>query len=156
MQLLTLSYDQIAKARTTALLISSKLGDYRRDDDHGSTTTLPSVLAVPVDGDGPTIVAAHPVAPVPGRDGELAVRAGVAGRAVRRHSGGGRHGRQRQIMAGDFNSTLDHYAGLTARSATRRGRPRRLPRRRASPEAAPPSAPGRPPSRPHSALRSTT
>ena len=117
MQLLTLSYDQVAKAKTTALLISTKLGTYRRDDTQGSTTTLPSVLAVPTDGSGPTIVAAHPVAPVEGemsnwRSGLewLAARCGAAASAA----GGGAG----TIMAGDFNSTLDHYARLTTTSAT--------------------------------------
>jgi endonuclease/exonuclease/phosphatase (EEP) superfamily protein YafD len=120
MQLLTLSYDQVAKAKTTALLISTTLGTYRRDDTQGSTKTLPSVLAVPADGSGPTIVAAHPVAPVEGemsnwRSGLewLAARCGVSASA----SGGGAG----TIMAGDLNSTLDHYAGLAAASASRQG-----------------------------------
>jgi endonuclease/exonuclease/phosphatase (EEP) superfamily protein YafD len=120
MQLLTLSYDQVAKAKTTSLLISSALGSYRRDDTQGSTRTLPSVLAVPTDGSGPTIVAAHPVAPVEGemsnwRSGLdwLAARCGVAASTA----GGGAG----TIMAGDFNSTLDHYAGLTVASASGEG-----------------------------------
>lgn len=110
MQLLFLSYDKVAKAHTTSLLVSTKLGEYRLDHGQGSTATLPSVLAVPVDGSGPTIIAAHPVAPVPGemanwRSGLdwLAARCGVTAGV-----GDG------VIMAGDFNSTLDHYAGLTA------------------------------------------
>ena len=122
MQLLTLSYDQVAKAKTTALLISTKLGTYRRDDTQGSTKTLPSVLAVPVDGTGPTIVAAHPVAPVEGEMSNwraglewLAARCGAAASAA----GGGAG----TIMAGDFNSTLDHYAGLTTTSASGASRP---------------------------------
>jgi endonuclease/exonuclease/phosphatase (EEP) superfamily protein YafD len=120
MQLLVLSYDRVAKAHTTSLLISTKLGTYRRDDSQGSTKTLPSVLAVPVDGTGPTIVAAHPVAPVEGemanwRSGLewLAARCGVSASAV----GGGAG----TILAGDFNSTLDHYSGLTASSARGEG-----------------------------------
>lgn len=117
MQLLTLSYDQVAKAHTTSLLITTKLGVYRLDDSHGSTKTLPSLLAVPTNGNGPTIVAAHPVAPVPGemanwRSGLewLAARCGATAAAA--------HG---IIMAGDFNSTLDHYSGLTAKSARGEG-----------------------------------
>ncbi len=115
MQLLTLSYDQVAKAHTTSLLLSTKLGTYRRDDTQGSTKTLPSVLAVPSDGTGPTIVAAHPVAPVEGEMSNwrwgldwLAARCGPAA-----SSAGGGAG---TIMAGDFNSTLDHYAALTVAS----------------------------------------
>ena len=58
------------RRRSTSLLIStSKLGEYAVDDSVGNTRTIPSVVAVPVDGSGPTIVAAHPVAPVPGKMG---------------------------------------------------------------------------------------
>ncbi|MEO6116595.1 MAG: endonuclease/exonuclease/phosphatase family protein, partial [Pseudolysinimonas sp.] len=66
MQELHVSFDEVAKSHTTSLLISTKLGSYRVDSGHGSTKTLPSIIAVPVDGDGPTIVAAHAVSPVPG------------------------------------------------------------------------------------------
>lgn len=110
MQLLHVSFDEVAKAHTTAVLISTGLGTYRLDGGHGSTKTLPSVVAVPADGNGPTIVAAHAVAPVPGemsnwRDGLdwLAQRCPVGGNT---------------ILAGDLNSTLDHYAGLGHPTAT--------------------------------------
>jgi endonuclease/exonuclease/phosphatase family metal-dependent hydrolase len=68
---------------------------------------LPSVVAVPADGDGPTIVAAHPIAPVPRymaewRDGLAWLAERCAGSDV--------------IVAGDLNSTLDHYTGLDAAS----------------------------------------
>jgi endonuclease/exonuclease/phosphatase (EEP) superfamily protein YafD len=100
---LHLSLDEISKARTTAVLISTELGEYARDDSAGSTETLPSLVARPVDGTGPTIVAAHPVAPVPGemaawRSGLQWLADRCAGRNV--------------ILAGDLNSTLDHYTGL--------------------------------------------
>jgi endonuclease/exonuclease/phosphatase (EEP) superfamily protein YafD len=98
------SFDEIAKSRTTSLLISAKLGEYRLDSSHGSTKTLPSVVAVPVSGDGPTIVAAHPVAPVP--DEMANWRQGLSWLAQRCGAG------DDIIMAGDFNSTLDHYSGL--------------------------------------------
>ncbi|MCS0499018.1 endonuclease/exonuclease/phosphatase family protein [Protaetiibacter mangrovi] len=105
MQLVDRQLDTISKARSTVLLISTELGEYRRDDDAGTTPTLPSVVAVPVDGTGPTIVAAHPVAPVPGemdnwRDGLawLAERCADADADV--------------VVAGDLNSTLDHWAHL--------------------------------------------
>lgn len=103
MQVLYLSYDLDLKARTTALLIDSELGEYELDGSVGSTDTLPSVVAVPSDGTGPTIVGAHPVAPVPGemagwRQGLNWLAARCAGENV--------------ILAGDLNSTLDHYAGL--------------------------------------------
>jgi endonuclease/exonuclease/phosphatase (EEP) superfamily protein YafD len=106
MRELHLSFDNVAKAHTTAVLISTKLGSYRRDDTHGSTRTIPSVVAVPVDGKGPTIVAAHPVAPVPGEMSDW--RQGLEWLSQRCTAG------SNMIMAGDFNSTLDHYAGLTS------------------------------------------
>jgi endonuclease/exonuclease/phosphatase (EEP) superfamily protein YafD len=129
MQLLTLSYDKVAKAHTTALLISAKLGEYRLDEGHGSTKTSPSVLAVPVDGHGPTIVAAHPVSPMPGemanwRSGLqwLAARCAAATTAASGSaSGSSSASTGGTIMAGDFNSTLDHYAGLGAKTATGEG-----------------------------------
>jgi endonuclease/exonuclease/phosphatase (EEP) superfamily protein YafD len=103
MNALHLSLDEISKARTTSLLISAELGDYSRDDSAGSTDTLPSFIAVPVDGSGPTFVAAHPVAPVPGemaawRQGLQWLADRCAGSDV--------------ILAGDLNSTLDHYSGF--------------------------------------------
>lgn len=107
------SFDEIAKSRTTSLLISARLGEYRLDSSHGSTKTLPSVVAVPVDGDGPTIVAAHPVAPVPGEMSNW--RQGLDWLSQRCVSG------DDIIMAGDFNSTLDHYAGLGTQTATGEG-----------------------------------
>ncbi|HWH96756.1 MAG TPA: endonuclease/exonuclease/phosphatase family protein, partial [Pseudolysinimonas sp.] len=107
MQLIPLSYDLISKARSTMVLISDDLGEYARDDSRGGTDTLPSVLAVPLDGTGPTIVGAHPVAPVAGemeawRQGLDWLAARCAGDNV--------------IVAGDLNSTLDHYTGLDAAS----------------------------------------
>jgi len=113
MRELHVSFDQIAKSRTTSLLISEKLGAYRVDSGHGSTQTLPSVVAVPVDGDGPTIVAAHPVAPVPGEMSNW--RQGLNWLAQRCGAG------DDIIMAGDFNSTLDHYSGLGTDTPTGMG-----------------------------------
>ena len=105
MEALHLSLDEISKSRTTSLLISTDLGEYRREDSAGTTETLPSLLAVPVDGSGPSIIAAHPVAPVPG---EMAAwRQGLRWLADRCAG-------QNVIVAGDLNSTLDHYTGLGA------------------------------------------
>jgi endonuclease/exonuclease/phosphatase (EEP) superfamily protein YafD len=107
MQVIPLSYDEISKARSTMVLISVELGEYARDDSRGGTDTLPSVLAVPLDGSGPTIVGAHPVAPVPG---EMAAwRQGLDWLAARCAG-------DNVILAGDLNSTLDHYTGLDAAS----------------------------------------
>jgi endonuclease/exonuclease/phosphatase (EEP) superfamily protein YafD len=103
MTALHLSLDDISKARTTSVLISTELGEYVRDDSAGTTETLPSVIARPKDGQGPTIVAAHPVSPVPG---EMAAwRSGLQWLADR-------CAKKNVIMAGDLNSTLDHYTGL--------------------------------------------
>jgi endonuclease/exonuclease/phosphatase (EEP) superfamily protein YafD len=98
-----LSLDEVSKARTTSLLISDDLGEYQRDDSVGTTDTLPSLIARPADGTGPTIVAAHPVSPVPG---EMAAwRSGLQWLADRCDD-------TNVILAGDLNSTLDHYTGL--------------------------------------------
>lgn len=102
-QLIPLSYDLVSKARSTMVLISDDLGDYVRDDSRGGTETLPSVVAVPVDGTGPTIVGAHPVAPVPG---EMAGWRQGLDWLAQRCAG------ENVILAGDLNSTLDHYTGL--------------------------------------------
>jgi endonuclease/exonuclease/phosphatase (EEP) superfamily protein YafD len=107
MQVIPLSYDAELTARSTIVLISNDLGEYARDDSRGGTDTLPSVLAVPLDGTGPTIVGAHPVAPVPG---EMAGwRQGLDWLAAR-------CGGDNVILAGDLNSTLDHYTALDAAS----------------------------------------
>ena len=99
----TSSYDEVSKARSTTLLISVDLGEYTVDEEAVTTTVLPSVVATAADGVGPTIVAVHPVAPIPGemahwRDDLRWLQNACVGGNV--------------IMAGDFNSTLDHYAGL--------------------------------------------
>ena len=108
--LFTVPYDQISKARSTTLLISELLGDYEVSVGERTTRVLPSVVATPADGQGPTIVAVHAVAPIPGEmpnwraDLQWLARA-CAGDNV--------------ILAGDFNSTIDHYGGLaTAEGAT--------------------------------------
>jgi endonuclease/exonuclease/phosphatase (EEP) superfamily protein YafD len=103
----TLAFDEIAKARSTTLLISPDLGGYEVTSDPwagppGNTNTLPSVVADPVDGEGPRIVAVHAVAPIRWelrnwRSDLDWLAAQCQGDDV--------------IMAGDFNATLDHFAG---------------------------------------------
>lgn len=97
--------DTYAKAQTTALLVSVDLGDYELDQSLGSTPVLPSGIWRPEDGEGPVIVAAHPVAPIPGRMQQW--RDGLDWLAARCTQEG-----DDVIVAGDFNSTLDHWDGL--------------------------------------------
>jgi len=103
MQVLTLPFDDVSKARTTSLLISTRLGEYVRDDSQGSTPGLPSIVAVPADGSGPTIIAAHPIAPVPGEFRNWL--AGITWLSEMCDA-------PNVILAGDLNATLDHFAGL--------------------------------------------
>ena len=49
----------------TSVLVSEELGEYRIDPSAGSTPDLPSAVLRPVDGDGPAIVAVHPLPPLP-------------------------------------------------------------------------------------------
>ncbi|MCU1446079.1 endonuclease/exonuclease/phosphatase family protein [Cryobacterium sp.] len=108
----TVSFDLISKARSTTLLISPDLGDYTVTSAAGSgppgnTNVLPTVVAVPVDGAGPTIIAVHAVAPI---RWEMANWRSdldyLAGQCSTERTGSGG-----VIMAGDFNATLDHFAG---------------------------------------------
>lgn len=105
MALFTTAYDEVSKARSTTVLISVDLGEYQADETLVTTSVLPTVVATPVDGTGPTIIAVHTVAPVPGemqhwREDLQWLKAACDGDNI--------------IMAGDFNSTLDHYSGLAA------------------------------------------
>jgi endonuclease/exonuclease/phosphatase (EEP) superfamily protein YafD len=104
MQFFAVSYDRISKARTTDLLVSTRLGAYKDVSGAHTTDTLPTVHVLPVDGSGPAFLATHVVSPVPG---EMAGwRQGLRWDAD--HCVGD------TIAAGDFNSTLDHWDGLGA------------------------------------------
>lgn len=101
----TVAYDEISKSRSTTLLVSADLGSYDVDTTATTTSRLPSIVATPHDGTGPTIIAVHAVAPLPGEmsgwRGDLAwLAATCVGDNV--------------IAAGDFNSTADHLTGLAA------------------------------------------
>ena len=102
----TTGYSPSYGALNTTLLISVELGEYTTDGEIGGTRTLPTVVARPDDGDGPVLVSAHPVAPVPGQmrnwRADLEFVAGLC------------DGSQSVIMAGDFNSTIDHWWGTRA------------------------------------------
>ncbi|MBX3087027.1 MAG: endonuclease/exonuclease/phosphatase family protein [Cryobacterium sp.] len=104
----TFSYDLISKSRSTSLLLSTSLGKYNVDLDHRTTQVLPSLVATPADGTGPTIVAVHVVAPNPSQVNHWKLdltwlESICSGKNV--------------IVAGDFNSTIDHYWGLGSNSA---------------------------------------
>lgn len=108
----TVYYDQISKARSTSLLISEDLGLYELDYSRGNSAVLPSVIAKPVDGDGPLIISVHLVAPIPGEMNNWRadlewIASACSGENV--------------IMAGDFNSTMDHYGGLATRDGAALG-----------------------------------
>ncbi|MCJ1715796.1 endonuclease/exonuclease/phosphatase family protein [Curtobacterium sp. VKM Ac-2922] len=82
----------------TSLLVDRRLGAYRQA--RAAATTLGSVAAVPVDGDGPRFVAVHTNPPIPTsadmRRWRHDVPAGLSGC----------HGDA--VVAGDFNATVDH------------------------------------------------
>lgn len=109
MWVLTTAYDLISPARSTSLLISADLGEYEFDPDLTTTAVLPTVVARPVSGVGPTIIAVHAVAPISGQmdnwrsDLELLSQL-CSGDNI--------------IMAGDFNATIDHFAGLGSWEST--------------------------------------
>ncbi|WP_029144501.1 endonuclease/exonuclease/phosphatase family protein [Microbacterium luticocti] len=98
---------------STTILISPRLGSYSviesSADGSSNTSTVPSAVAMPVDGKGPIIVAAHAVAP------------------REQYMDAWRHDLQwiadqcaaaNVILAGDFNATLDHMSDLGEHGAT--------------------------------------
>lgn len=93
-------------ALNTTLLVSAELGSYTAQPSEvvGQTATLPTVIATPDDGEGPTIVATHPVAPIPQQmrnwRADLAFLAEVCDTY------------DSVIVGGDFNSTIDHWSSL--------------------------------------------
>ena len=104
----TIAFDQVSKARSTTLLVSPGLGEYTVSSEPGSgppgnTNVLPTVVATPTDGDGPTIIAVHAVAPIQWEMSNW--RSDLDWLATRCATGD-------VIMAGDFNATVDHMAGL--------------------------------------------
>jgi endonuclease/exonuclease/phosphatase (EEP) superfamily protein YafD len=100
-------------ATSTTLLISPDLGDYSviesSQDGTSNTSTVPSAVAMPVDGDGPIVVAAHAVAPR--QEYMDRWRSDLQWLADQCASAN-------VILAGDFNATLDHMAGLGADGGT--------------------------------------
>lgn len=84
----------------TALIVVAELGEYHSDPEAGSTPRLPSGVWRPADASLPVFVAVHAAPPLPEMmdewRGGLAWAAQQCGPDV--------------VMAGDFNSTLDHWA----------------------------------------------
>jgi endonuclease/exonuclease/phosphatase (EEP) superfamily protein YafD len=100
-------------ARSTTILISPDLGDYSviesSEDGSSNTSTVPSAVAMPVNGTGPIVVAVHVVAPRQAemddwRDDLQWVADQCAEDDV--------------IMAGDFNATIDHMSGFGTKGGT--------------------------------------
>lgn len=103
----SIAFDHYAKARSTTLLIRTTLGRYTIHSESwrgppANTNTLPTVVADPVSGDGPRIIAVHAVAPV---RWELRNWRSDLDWLGKQCAG------PNVIMAGDFNSTLDQWAG---------------------------------------------
>jgi len=95
------------QAWQTTILISTKLGDYSviasSRDGSSNTGSVPSAVAMPVNGQGPTIVAVHAVAP---REEAMTYwKEDLAWIADQCPAGD-------FILAGDFNATLDHMASF--------------------------------------------
>lgn len=101
-QVFTVANPPAYGALNTSLMISAGLGEYELAE--GPHQTLPTVVARPSDGDGPTILATHPVAP--GR-GQMRLW-----RAELRELADLCDAEPSLIIAGDLNSTLDHWANL--------------------------------------------
>lgn len=87
----------------TSILISTALGPYARDASVRSTPGLPSGAWRSVDGTGPTLIAAHPMPPLP----QVVDQWGEGLRWM-----AARCAEPNVIVAGDLNATVDHFAGL--------------------------------------------
>lgn len=101
--------DEIAygpQAWETTLLISPELGDYSviasSEDGSSNTGTVPSLVAMPVTGDGPILVAVHAVAP---RLDDMAAWQHDLQWVADQCS------TDNVILLGDFNATVDHMSG---------------------------------------------
>ncbi len=87
-------------ANSAALLVSTELGDY--EEAAAPQTWHASVRAEPVDGNGPTLLAVHPLSPhEPGAAMDRWAEDLEAVAQVCRSEPG-------VVVAGDFNATLDH------------------------------------------------
>jgi endonuclease/exonuclease/phosphatase (EEP) superfamily protein YafD len=103
MQVLHIAFDDVYKAHSTVLLVSTSLGSYTVDRRFGNTNESPSIVAAPSRSGSPVLVAAHAIAPTASdlnlwrKDlNWLSKRCSVPN----------------VIMAGDFNASVDNTAGL--------------------------------------------
>lgn len=98
--------DNGPQAWETTILISPTLGAYSviesSENGTSNTGTVPSVVAMPVDGDGPIVVAVHAVAPRP---------ADMASWQSDLQWVADQCSTDDVILTGDFNATVDHMAG---------------------------------------------
>lgn len=101
------------QAWQTTILISADLGQYSviasSRDGSSNTGSVPSAVAMPVDGTGPTIVAVHAIAPR--KDAMATWRSDLSWIADQCPAGD-------FILAGDFNATLDHMAAFGSGGGT--------------------------------------
>lgn len=93
-------------ARSTSVLVSTKLGGYTIDSKVGSTSPLPTVVLRPVVPTAPVIVAVHAVAPNTTAD--------TVKWASDLNWLNGACSSTNVVMAGDFNATIDHLLDVGA------------------------------------------
>jgi len=103
MQQLTFAYTTIAKSDSTTLLVRTALGEYTTDTSAATTLYRPTLVARPVDGAGPVLVAAHTVAPVSRDPSEWREDLRWVADLCAEPD---------LIVAGDLNSTIDHWTSL--------------------------------------------
>lgn len=84
----------------TALILGAELGEYHHDPEAGSTPRLPSGVWRSEDATLPVFVAVHAAPPLPEMMGEWRGGLGWAAQQCGPNV----------VMAGDFNSTIDHWA----------------------------------------------
>ncbi len=113
-QQFTTAYDEASSARSTTLLVAESLGEYTSDSDAVTTLVLPTVVATPVSGDGPTLLAVHTLAPLPPMVSAWSDDLDWVAAACLEPN---------VIVAGDFNATVDHLGtlGLCRDAATAAG-----------------------------------
>ncbi|MFJ4173807.1 endonuclease/exonuclease/phosphatase family protein [Microbacterium sp. NPDC089696] len=95
------------KSWFTTVLVSPELGEYSviesSEDGTSNTSSVPSAVLMPVGGTGPTIVAVHAVAPrMEEMEGWRSDLRWIADQCPEGNF----------VIAGDFNATVDHMAGL--------------------------------------------